>query len=611
MCIDQTEGLHQYAHLAPPSQQVTAEDFSGGILSVYINILPTPMDVEGPGKETEPEAVSTPQRAELSWYDANLVFKDGESIDMDLLNENRSLIHTGKLSQKFNTRFGWNGWIELFVLLFDNYLVMTKPEQKDGAVKYQVYRRPIPLEFLTLSAFTDPPTQGGGSSQWPLYKKNQTVYPFTINHIGRSGGLYTLSAESFQARLEWKSKLEEAIGMRKVVQESNKLFEMETLSVDTFSIPAPLANAGGSMDDDGNFTGKVTCSIPFSAPDGRKLMAVGCAQGVWIGSRHDPRSLVRVLHLQMVTQCAVLEDYGIFIVLADNSLFAYHIDALVPSSPGTANPACTPQKLSGNKNVQFFTTGTLDGRTLVIYMKKENLNSVFRVLEPVIGKICYQESPQAQAPIKPKFGLRKNRSEWFRVYRDFFLPHVSHDLLFLRARVVILCGYGFEIMDLSDFKSVTIPQRDDPQLKNIVKRIKSCKPIGMFKCQRDEFLLCYDEFGLYVNKHGDPLPKGIVEWEGTAERAALHAKHILLFDRRFIEIRHVETGHLVQVIHGADMRCTWDDRGTNQSQTPPDSRESRVHGVMNVETPPSGRGRVITQQVFELVPMVPLPLGGL
>jgi len=116
------------------------------------------------------------------------------------------------------------------------------------------------------------------------------------------------------------------------------------------------------------------------------------------------------------------------------------------------------------------------------------------------------------------------------------------------------------------------------------------------------------EFGLYVNKHGDPLLKGVVEWEGTAERAALHAKYILLFDRKFIEIRHVETGHLVQVIHGADMRCTWDDRRTNQFQTSPDSRESRVHGVMSVETPPSGRGRVITQQVFELIPMVPLPL---
>ena len=54
------------------------------------------------------------------------------------------------------------------------------------------------------------------------------------------------------------------MGLRKVVQESNKVFEMETLSVDTFSIPAPLANAGGSLYDGGYFTGKVTCSIPFS-----------------------------------------------------------------------------------------------------------------------------------------------------------------------------------------------------------------------------------------------------------------------------------------------------------------------------------------------------------
>lgn len=207
---------------------------------------------------------------------------------------------------------------------------------------------------MTLSAFRDPPTQWDSSLQWPLYRKNETVHPFTINHIGRSGGLYTLFAESPQARLEWKSKLEEAIGLRNAVQESNKVFEMETLSVDVLSIPSPPANTGGSLYDGGNFTGKVTCSIPFSewfrtshilcadfpgvtdAPGGHELIAIGCAEGVWVGSRCDPRcmrflssfhlvltlrvrsALVRVLHLRMVTQCAMLEDYGIFIVLADN-----------------------------------------------------------------------------------------------------------------------------------------------------------------------------------------------------------------------------------------------------------------------------------------------------
>jgi hypothetical protein len=40
---------------------------------------------------------------------------------MDLLDENRSLIYTGRLLRQPDTGFEWNGWSELFVLLFDNY----------------------------------------------------------------------------------------------------------------------------------------------------------------------------------------------------------------------------------------------------------------------------------------------------------------------------------------------------------------------------------------------------------------------------------------------------------------------------------------------------------
>ena len=89
--------------------------------------------------------------------------------------------------------------------------------------------------------------------------------------------------------------------------------------------------------------------------------------------------------------------------------------------------------------MQFFTVGNLGGRTLVIYMKKKNvrgilsksihlltkdssqLDSVFRVLEPVIGKI--NERTKAQPTIGSRFGLRSQRSEWFRVYRVGFKLH--------------------------------------------------------------------------------------------------------------------------------------------------------------------------------------------
>ena len=41
--------------------------------------------------------------------------------DMDLLDQNRSLVHQGKLLRQPDSGLEWNGWTELIVLLFDNY----------------------------------------------------------------------------------------------------------------------------------------------------------------------------------------------------------------------------------------------------------------------------------------------------------------------------------------------------------------------------------------------------------------------------------------------------------------------------------------------------------
>lgn len=99
----------------------------------------------------------------------------------------------------------------------------------------------------------------------------------------------------------------------------------------------------------------------------------------------------RVLHLKMVTQCAMLEDFGMFLVLADKvswiisleitnhkhdfqALFAYHIEALVPSSPQSAHTSQTPQRVNGTRDVHFFSVGQQGGRTLVIYMKKKGVS---------------------------------------------------------------------------------------------------------------------------------------------------------------------------------------------------------------------------------------------
>jgi len=58
------------------------------------------------------------------------------------------------------------------------------------------------------------------------------VCPCNILYLGRNGGATVLYAESALLRVEWKQKLEEAFSLRKVVQESNKVFEIESLSVE-------------------------------------------------------------------------------------------------------------------------------------------------------------------------------------------------------------------------------------------------------------------------------------------------------------------------------------------------------------------------------------------
>ena len=100
---------------------------------------------------------------------------------------------------------------------------------------------------------------------------------------------------------------------------------------------------------------------------------------------------------------------------------------------------------------------------------------------------------------------------------------------------------------------------------------------------------------------------------------ALHSPYILLFDSRFIEIRDIETGRLAQIISGNDIRCIWDGRGigSNVSATPVDGRnsdsvqEAQVHAVMtSMEQVTVGNRKATAQNVFELIPTVPLYLPG-
>jgi hypothetical protein len=93
--------------------------------------------------------------------------------------------------------------------------------------------------------------------------------------------------------------------------------------------------------------------------------------------------MFQVISNTKVTQIAVLEDFSLFLLISDKSLIAYHLDVVcpvggVPQSNDNARRA--PQKLSGSRDVGFFTTGKMKDRTLVMYKKRDGISSTFKVI---------------------------------------------------------------------------------------------------------------------------------------------------------------------------------------------------------------------------------------
>lgn len=574
-------------------------------------------------------------KVKIREYAYNLSAKRNKhAIDMDLLNPGRQLIHQGKVLRKPDA-FDFD-WTELQAILFDNYFIVTKPKriaegtEDDGAnvasssstsgARFVLAKRPIPVEMLEVTGLTESSiSRSIGLSNFHISREREArdFWPFTISHLGGKVEPIALYAPSKAARDQWKVKLDEAIGLRIAVQDNNKVFEQHILSDDTFAIPPTLSlepDRPVPGVDPSAFHGRVTCAVPFVTADHRRLVAVGCADGVWIGLRNDPKSLRKVLHLKYVTQCAVLESFGIFVVLADKVLISYSLEALVPTTSSSASTLRPPQKLSGNRDVLFFNVGVLKDRTLLIYMKKKANESVFRALEPVLNAPSGTEGKSGSG-FFGKFGKDSKNSDWFRIYKTFFIPSEAYSIQFLKSKLCIICAKGFEIMNLDSLLPGTIPDfvhanREDIRVQQLQKRVETAKPLGMYKTSDGDFLLCYDAFACYVDRLGEPTRlEQIIEWEGFPKQVAFSGDYVLAFDSRFVEVRDALTGRLVQIMRGHDLTYV-----SGNSTVTSSSSENAQLAALDAEANPviftkreraAGRIPFDFQKVVELSPTGP------
>ncbi|KAG8914297.1 RHO1 GDP-GTP exchange protein 2 [Tulasnella sp. 408] len=563
--------LAQYPHLLEVVLKYTSDDNPDKVRLVEVVRI-----IRGFLKRVNEESGKTASRFNLLQLDQQLVFRDGEQVDLRLRDENRELVYKGTLQRR-----GWQGDNgDLQVFLFDHALLMVKAKTKHE--QFRVYKRPIPVELLVVAAQEEPTNRStnknnrqtivrrsmfsrgdkdkdreNGFLPLPPTSDSKSGCPITFMHLGRKGYALTLWASTVIERKKW---LEE-IAKQQVMRERNMTFDTLSLSEGFFG------------------ENKVNCAAPFSVyymvgmrHHGSQI-AYATDNGVYFSDLRDrSRPPVHVLALLDVMQVDVLEEYELLVVLSERSVMTVPLDALDPEDP-TAGVKRATKVCS---HTSFFKTGTCLGRTLICAVKASPPSSTIKVLEPTKKAVRGENKPTFRK-------LLQRGDETLTIFKEFYLPTELSSVHLLKTRLCVGCTKGFQIVDLETLDTQSLLDPADPSLDFVQKR-ENARPIAIYRIET-EFLLCYDE-RMAGPSELDRALGGLSHFLWCVHLFSMHPT-----SPTFIEIRNINTGRLVQTIPGSNLRCLF-------AETSP----SIVHSADTYTHPYGRRNPYIYPQVANATP---------
>ncbi|EPB91715.1 hypothetical protein HMPREF1544_01426 [Mucor circinelloides 1006PhL] len=502
----------------------------------------------------------------LQLLNERIVNKNISNFDLDLTASNRQIIMKGT----WKKGSGSTESSEVLVYLLDHCLLIMKTKQNEE--KYKLVRKPIPLALLSI---TFPDLTKRASTIIPLGRPsnasaadinittNNTLYddidstnnnidytnnthnnipkngfPISFVHLGKqsSGGPITLYATTLSIRKQWADKIE---GQRKALVEKHKVFNIKSINESFFS----------------SFN-KVNCTAVF---DNGKSLVLGGDQGVYLKKEGSGDELIRILAMDKVSQIDILEQSNLILVLADKILYTYSFDTLLSTESGMKRG----RKISSH--VSFFKV--VDGieKTLVCFVRYNAMTSTIRALEP------YETTKEANKKKNKNLGrLIRGNNEALKAYKDLYIPGEASSIQFFKNIICVGSARGFQMVNLSSAEVQSVLDPNDESNNSILALHENMKPISMFRHKDGNILLCYSELAFYIDKKGKRVRKDwSISWEGNPTAFAFRFPYVVAFNTNFIEVRHMDTGDLLQVIPGNNIRCLR-----------PDSTD-RIHGVMD------------------------------
>ncbi|KAH9267073.1 hypothetical protein BASA84_000831 [Batrachochytrium salamandrivorans] len=259
---------------------------------------------------------------------------------------------------------------------------------------------------------------------------------------------------------------------------------------------------------------RINCSILF-----QDRLVLGTDFGLFVGPEYLATSaisndvldnrFVKVIDLERIVQVDVLLNNDNLLVLSDKTLFSFPLQVLDSLEEDSSNILRHGKKIGSH--VSFFKQGVCSERTLVCAVKSTALTATIKVLEPV---------GLSAGNLRGKIGkLFRATNDALRVYKEFYIPTESKSIHFLKSKLCVGCAKGFEIVDLESLNTQGLLDPTDESLEFVLKK-ETVRPISIFRVRDGDFFLCYNAF-----------------------------------EPSFVEIRHVDTGELQQIIPTNNLRA--------------------------------------------------------
>ncbi|KAG2220966.1 hypothetical protein INT45_006499 [Circinella minor] len=414
----------------------------------------------------------------------------------------------------------------------------------------------------------------------------------TVSHLGYPESTYHFTCLTLEDRERWREQLMTASQNAQEAMDHRAPFGLSPLCEVAIGSSRQSIMIGGSTMFP-TCCGRIWCTLPFVDDDtGQAMLALGTQYGVWVGPRDGGSQdfWLAVPH-DDCQQLAIL-DNSILLVRAyhrRNALMAYDLKMVC-------------QRLAIHRRWGFvhrssvisFAVGRLDNRTVLCYLTRKRRHRHQR-----LTIVQYKA-----------YGHFRKLKEFRLEVKDAVHVQIQHNTVFLLSPTQGICRISqdehwkkLERVNNAPGREGTLKRRvgeDESRFLSMGTATttdgtaSTSLTINGFAPFASHGGYAYDsqmaQSVSFLPTHQQEYIKTKVQdqiqFESRVQRVAIVFPYLIGFSHSVIEVRHIETGKIVQVIPGSHIRCVHVSHNENQqyptihvSMLHPDEHVTRVYSL--------------------------------